>query len=100
VSIPTLTPADLGDDTPIDRDARAAGIADAYDEHTAGTPITTLEIRAAHLVDHLHTADDTYTAYVFGYAATALSLRLHQQATATAQTQIAYEDHEEQENHR
>lgn len=94
MSIPTLTPADLGDDTPIDRAARAAGIADAYDEHTAGTSLYILQRRAYDLVEYLDQVGDAYAAYVYGYAAAVISMRLHQQATADAQTQIAHEDQE------
>jgi hypothetical protein len=97
VSIPTLAARPLGDDTPLDRHAYAAGITDAHDEHRDGAPLTVLETRAAHIVHRLHEANDSYTAYALGYAGAVVSLRSHQQATTTAQTAVIFKD---QENHR
>lgn len=96
MSILTLAPAPLGDDTPLDRQARAAGIADVYDDHHDGTPLDILEGRLAQMTAHLHQVGDAYTAYVFGYGAAVISLRHSQQATADAQTTNAFEDQEAQ----
>jgi len=91
----TLAPAPLGgDDNPIDQACRAAGTADAYDDHAAGLPLHVLEGRRAELIAHLPEVDDSYTAYVLGYGAAVITIRLHQEATTNAQTDIAYEDQE------
>ncbi|HEY5834938.1 hypothetical protein [Streptomyces sp.] len=90
----TIAPAPLGDDTPIERLERAAGIADVYDDHQAGIPLHVLEGRLEQMTAHLHEAGGSYSAYVFGYGAAVISFRLHQQATAAAQTTIAFEDQE------
>lgn len=95
MSITTIAPHPLGDDTPIDPHAHAAGLADAYDEHTAGTPLAVLAGRLQHMTAHLDRVDDAYTAYVFGYADAVLTIRRHQIATTAAQTQLAYEDRQE-----
>lgn len=94
MSIPTLAPHPLGDDTPLDREARTAGLADVYDDHHAGTPLTVLEGRLQQMTAHLNQVGDAYVAYVFGYASAVISLRLHQQATTDVQSQIAHEDQE------
>lgn len=91
----TLAPAPLGgDDNPIDQAARAAGTADAYDDHVAGVPLTVLEGRRAELIAHLPEVDDAYTAYVLGYGATVITIRLHQEAVTRAESSIAFEDQE------
>lgn len=94
MSITVIAPRPVGDDIPLDRAARAAGTADAYDEHRAGTPLAVLAARLQALTDHLHEVSDAYLAYVLGYADTVLTIRRSQQATSNAQAEIAFEDRE------
>jgi hypothetical protein len=92
VTTPRLTPAPLGEGGPIEADARAAGIDDAYDDHHAGTTLPELQHRLDRMTQALPDLDDTYTSYVLGYAAAVISLRLHHEATTTAQTTAALEE--------
>lgn len=92
MATPYLIPVPLGDDSPIAADARAAGIADAYDDHRAGTPLSVMNTRLEWLTSNLH--NDTFTSYVLGYASAVISMQLYDQAVAGAQTTIAFEDRE------
>lgn len=94
MSITILASHTPGGDTSLDRAALAAGIADAYDEHTAGTPLSVLRHRLQMLTEHLDDAPDPYVAYVLGYADAVLTIARLAQATITAQIQIAFEDQE------
>jgi hypothetical protein len=76
----------------ISSDAYAAGVADVQEDHHAGTPLAVLETRLDYLTSNFH--DPTQAAYVCGYAAAVIRIRLHQHAIATAQTTTAFEDQE------
>jgi hypothetical protein len=92
MATPYLIPAPPGDNNPTDLDARAAGIADAYDDHTAGTPLTVMYDRLEWMTSNAKSA--AFTAYVLGYSSAVLSMRLHDKAMTDAQTTIAFEDQE------
>lgn len=80
MTTPSLRPTPIGDDSGIEADAYAAGIADAHDEHQAGTPVHVLETRLGWLTKHLPDVNDTYASHVLGYAAAIISLRLQPHA--------------------
>lgn len=84
MTTPSLRPAPIGDDNGIEADAYAAGLADAHDEHQAGTPVHVLETRLDWLTEHLVDVNDAYTSHVLGYAAAVIALRLKPHADTHA----------------
>lgn len=69
-------------------DARKAGHDDAHDDHAAGASLAELETRLDWMTSHLH--DDAFNAYVVGYAAAVISIRLTTEATTSTQTLLAF----------
>lgn len=96
MATPYLLPAPIGDDSPIEADARAAGIADAYDERAAGTTLDELAVRLDHLTEALPDLSDTHVSYALGYASAVLSIRLAAETTTAAQTAAAFTTHEKE----
>lgn len=76
--------------------AHAVGIADAYDEHHNGTPLTVLLDRADTIRDLAPTINAAYADYALGYASAAHAFAAAQAATHAAQAAVAHEDHEQQ----
>lgn len=70
-----------------DFDDFAAGIADAYDEHRDGLTAVELAVRLDLLID-----EHPNLSYVLGYASTVHRLALETDATAEAETELAYAD--------
>ncbi|MFD7922595.1 hypothetical protein ACFV3R_25625 [Streptomyces sp. NPDC059740] len=84
----TLTAVPVGT-TNDERTANARGIADAYDEYLAGTPITILIQRRDAMADHLTDADDA-VAYVFGYSSAIVAMTRDEEFTTDTQTGTAW----------
>jgi hypothetical protein len=91
MATPYLTPAAVGG-SPIEADARAAGYADAYDEHHAGTTLPELQGRLDRLTEALPALADTFVSYALGYGAAVISLRLQHKARTADQINTAFEE--------
>lgn len=81
MATPTTTQTRNDDDNRLDTLAFHAGRADAYDEHRAGTSLDILDARLDAMVDHVGWVNDSYAAYILGYSAYVIGVRLEAQQT-------------------
>ncbi|MFJ7023202.1 hypothetical protein ACIQUW_33055 [Streptomyces sp. NPDC101117] len=75
------------------------GVADAYDEYTAGASIDTLSVRASALLDADYPKTDHVQPaelYRLGYCNSIAGLIRGHIATVNAQTEVAYTSHRNQ----
>jgi len=87
----TLTARPIGDD-----DAFHRGAADAHADHTAGTPVHLLLVRAGWLTDYID--DSRQLSYALGYSNTVLALQAQDATRADEEAILATYERDDQEH--
>jgi hypothetical protein len=88
----TLTARPIGDDDEFHR-----GAADAHADHTAGTPVHLLLVRADWLTDYIGDSRQALS-YALGYSNTVLALQAQSTTQAVIETILATYERDDQEH--